>query len=87
MKNNFNYWLVLFILLLLMIPVLSIESIIPWFIFFFFSSRCFKLKEKEFTLNKKLITGFTYCTLAGGLGILFNILVTQGTKLVISMFL
>lgn len=87
MKDKFNYLLILFILLLLMVPVLSIESIIPWIIFLFFSSLCIKLRRKEISLNRKLITAFGYCILAGSLGVLFNFAVTQGTKLVISMFL
>lgn len=87
MKNKFNYWLILFIVLLLMVPVFSIESLIPWSIFIIFSSLSFKLKDKNIKLSKKVLTGFTYCFMAGALGIGFNYLVTKGTQLVISMFL
>lgn len=87
MKNNFNYWLMIFIVLLFMIPIFSIESLIPWTIFLFFSSLSFKLKEKDMHLSRKILTGFLYCFIAGGLGISFNYLVTKGTQFVISMFL
>jgi hypothetical protein len=73
-------WCFIFIIINLLVPILSIESIFPWIIFIVFSSKCIKISRNDYICTKlKLTKCSTYCTLAVLLGVFFNFLVLKGT--------
>lgn len=73
-------WCIIFIIIILLIPILSIESIIPWTIFVVFSSKCIKISVDTYLSTKlKIAKCSIYCTLAIALGAFFNFLVLRGT--------
>ncbi len=74
-------WCLIFIFICILIPIFSIESIVPWFIFIFFSSKCIKSStNNSFPTKVKLTKCIIYTSIAILLGALFNILVLKGTS-------
>ncbi|WP_027624736.1 hypothetical protein [Clostridium lundense] len=80
MSFSIPKWCFIFIVIALLIPILSIESIVPWTIFIFFSSKFIKISKNTYLSTKlKIAKCSGYCTLAIALGIFFNFLVLKGT--------
>ncbi|KAJ53378.1 hypothetical protein BD780_002269 [Clostridium tetanomorphum] len=73
-------WCLVFIFLCILIPIFSIESIFPWIICIFFSSKCIKVSINNYKTTKiKLLKCISYCATAIVLGLIFNLLVLKGT--------
>lgn len=73
-----------FITILLLVPILSIEGMIPWIIFLIFSRRIIKLIKSEDLIKDILPRCIGYTVICICLGVGFNLLVQYGTQLIIS---
>ncbi|MEW8957295.1 hypothetical protein [Clostridium sp.] len=78
---------ILFAILLILVPILSIESIIPWIIFIVFLRKSIKIINSDAPLNKAIIKCSIFTIVAFILGISFNYIVNEGTVLFINNFL
>ncbi|WP_027631686.1 hypothetical protein [Clostridium hydrogeniformans] len=78
---------IIFTLLLILVPIFSIESIVPWIIFIVFLRKSLKTINSDIPLNKAIIKCSMFTILAFILGLSFNYMVKEGTDLFVSNFL
>ena len=78
---DFPKWCYIFITICFLIPILMIESIVPWAIFLYFSYKCIKASQNSsLHFKSKLIKCLTYSLIAWVLGYTFNFMVVKGTS-------
>ena len=78
---------IIFTLLLILVPIFSIERIVPWIIFIVFLRKSLKTINSDIPLNKAIIKCSMFTILAFILGLSFNYMVKEGTDLFVSNFL
>ncbi|SFB29848.1 hypothetical protein [Clostridium frigidicarnis] len=76
-----------FITILLLVPIFSIEGMIPWIIFLIFSRRIIKVIKSEELMKDILPKCIGYTVICICLGLGFNLLIQEGTQLIISKLL
>ena len=83
--NKMPKWILIFILTVLMMPILSIESVIPWILFVLISWKCINISKSSNTTAIKVRDCFIWTASAGFLTFCFNMLVTSAMPFIISM--
>lgn len=83
--NKMPKWVLIFILTALMMPILSIESIIPWILFILLSLKCINISKSSENTKTKVIKCSIYTLASVLLTVGFNVLLTLGMPFIISM--
>lgn len=77
-----------FIIVMLLIPILSIEGVTPWFLFIFFTYKIIKTSNIEDITNKYLFKKvLVYFVLSLAFGVLYNILSIKITSIFVDTLL
>lgn len=83
--NKTPKWVLIFIAIALMMPILSIESIIPWILFFLISWKCINISKSSDNTAIKVRDCFIWTASAGFLTFCFNLLITSAMPFIISI--
>ena len=83
--NKMPKWVLIFIIISLMMPILSIESIFPWILFFLISWKCINISKSSNTTAIKVRNCFFYTASAGLLTFLFNLLISYAMPFIINI--
>lgn len=83
--NKTPKWVIVFIAIGLMMPIFSIESIIPWILFILLSLKCINISKSSENIKTKLIKCSIYTLASVLLTVGFNTLLTIGMPFIISM--
>lgn len=78
-------WVIVFIIIGLMMPIFSIESIIPWILFVLLISKCIKVSSSSENTKPKIIKCSIYTLVCILLTVGFNVLITIGMPFIISI--
>ncbi len=82
---NFPRWCYIFIGICFLIPILLIESVIPWGLFLYFSYKCIKISQNnELNFKIQIIKCSIYSSIAWIIGLFFNFMITKGTSLLLN---
>ncbi|MDU4952650.1 MULTISPECIES: hypothetical protein [Clostridium] len=83
--NKAPKWVIVFIVIGLMMPIFSIESIIPWILFILLSLKCINISKSSENTKTKVIKCSIYTLASVLLTVGFNVLLTLGMPFIISM--